>query len=306
MQRRRLGRLEHRSSVLIYGGAALGDVPQTVADASIELALEAGIDHFDTAAGYGDSELRLGEWMGRIRDRIFLASKTGDRSAADAYDSIRRSLERLRVDRLDLIQLHAVCDLDDLGHVTASGGALEGAIRARDEGLVGGIGITGHGMWAPAVHLEALRRFPFDTVLTPCNYRLCREPGFRRNLEALEDEVRAQDAGLMFIKAIARNLWRIGEAPRYATWYEPLDAQAAVDAAVAFALSRPAATGIATAGDVRLLPLLIEAERRAASASSTAASVAAELDAVPELEPPFVRLPGRSIPEWLEPYVVEP
>ncbi len=304
MERRRLGRLEHRSSVLIYGGAALGDVSQAVADASIEMALGAGINHLDTAAGYGDSELRLGPLMARIRDRIFLASKTGDRTATDAYDSIRRSLERLRVNRLDLIQLHAVCDLDDLGEVTATGGALDGAIRARDEGLVGGIGITGHGMRAPAVHLEALRRFPFDTVLTPCNYRLCREPGYRHDLEALEDEVRAQDAGLMFIKAIARNLWRVGEARRYETWYEPLDAQAAVDAAVAFALARPAATGIATAGDVRLLPLLIEAERRAASAD--ASSIAAELDAVPELEPPFVRLPGRSIPDWLEPYVVEP
>jgi aryl-alcohol dehydrogenase-like predicted oxidoreductase len=290
--------------VLIYGGAALADVPQAVADASIELALEAGIDHFDTAAGYGDSELRLGAWMPRIRDRIFLASKTGDRSAGDAYDSIGRSLERLRVSRLDLIQLHAVCDPDDLDEVTGPRGAVEGAVRARDEGLVGGIGITGHGMRAPAVHLEALRRFPFDTVLTPCNYRLCREPGFRRDLEALEHEVRAQDAGLMVIKAIARNLWRAGEVPRYATWYEPLDTQAAVDAAVAFALARPAVTGIATAGDVRLLPLLIEAERRAARA--TAASVAAELDAVPEHEPPFVRVPGRSIPDWLEPYVVEP
>ena len=147
MERRRLGRLEHRSSVLIYGAAALGDVPQAVADASIQLALDAGINHFDTAAGYGDSELRLGAWMTRIRDRIFLASKTGDRTAVDAYDSIRRSLERLDVERLDLIQLHAVCDLNDLGHVTAPGGALEGAIRARDEGLVGRSASPVTGCW---------------------------------------------------------------------------------------------------------------------------------------------------------------
>jgi aryl-alcohol dehydrogenase-like predicted oxidoreductase len=304
VERRRLGRLEHRSSVLIYGGAALGDVPQAVADRSIGLALDAGINHVDTAAGYGDSELRLGARMPRMRDRIFLASKTGDRSAGGAYDSIRTSLERLATDRLDLIQLHAVCDLDDLDRAVGTGGALEGAIRARDEGLVGGIGITGHGMGAPAVHLEALRRFPFDTVLTPCNYRLCREPGFRRDLEALEEEVRAQDAGLMVIKAIARNLWREGEAPRYATWYEPLDAQPAIDAAVAFALGRDTVTGLATAGDVRLLPMLVEAERRRSAA--TGPSIAAELDAVPELEPPFVRVPGRSIPDWLEPVASDP
>lgn len=302
MEQRRLGRLGHRSSVLIYGGAALGDVSQEVADTSIRLALDAGINHFDTAAGYGDSELRLGAWMPRIRERIFLASKTGDRTAGGAYDSILRSLDRLQVDRLDLIQLHAVCDPDDLADVTGPGGAVEGATRARDEGLVGGIGITGHGMRAPATHLEALRRFPFDTVLTPCNYRLWAEPGYRRDLEALGEGVRAQDAGLMFIKAIARNLWRTGEEPRFATWYEPLEVQATVDAAVAFALSLTTATGIATAGDVRLLPLMIAAERRASQA--TAEGIAAELDAVPELEPPFVRTLGREVPDWLE-YVVQ-
>lgn len=303
MERRRLGRIRPSSSVLIYGGAALSDVSQEVADGSIRQALVAGIDHFDTAAGYGDSELRLGRWMPRIRDRIFLASKTGDRGASSAYDSIRRSLERLRVERLDLIQLHAVCDLGDLGRATRSGGALDGAVRAREEGLVGAIGITGHGMEAPAVHLEALRRFPFDTVLTPFNHRLWIEPDYRRDLEALEEEVRAQDAGLMFIKALARNLWRPGEHP-YDTWYEPLVDQPTIDAAVAFALSRPTVTGLATAGDVRLLSLMIEAERRAAEISADVA--AEELARVPEMEPPFVRVPGREVPDWLEDVVREP
>jgi aryl-alcohol dehydrogenase-like predicted oxidoreductase len=304
MERRRLGRLGHRSSVLIYGGAALGDVSQEVADGSIRLAMAAGINHIDTAAGYGDSELRLGAWMPRIRDRVFLASKTGDRTASAAYDSIRRSLERLRVERLDLIQLHAVCDLEDLAVVTGSGGAVEGAVRARDEGLVGAIGVTGHGMRAPEVHLEALRRFPFDTVLTPFNHWLWSEPGYRRAYEALEEEVRAQDVGLMLIKAIARNLWREGEPRRYATWYEPLDEPATIDAAVAFALSRPAATGIATAGDVRLLSMTIEAERRAGG--TTPEGAAAELARVPDVASPFVRVPGRELPDWLEHLAEEP
>ena len=303
MERRRLGRIGRSSSVLIYGGAALSDVSQEVADGSIRQALDAGIDHFDTAAGYGDSELQLGRWMPRIRDRIFLASKTGDREASAVYDSIRRSLERLRVDRLDLIQLHAVRDLEDLGRATGAGGALEGALRARDEGLVDAIGITGHGMKAPAVHLEALRRYPFDTVLTPFNHRLWIEPEYRRDLEALEEEIRAQDAGLMFIKALARNLWRPGEHA-FDTWYEPLDDQATIDAAVAFALSRPTVTGLATAGDVRLLPLMIEAERRTARISADLA--ADELARIPEMEPPFVRVPGRVVPEWLEDVVSEP
>ena len=302
MEQRRLGRIGHMSSVLIYGGAALGDVSQQVADTSIQQALDAGINHFDTAAAYGDSELRLGEWMPRIRDRIFLASKTGDREATAAYDSIRRSLERLQIERLDLLQLHAVCDLEDLGRATGAGGALEGALRARDEGLIDAIGITGHGMKAPAVHLEALRRFPFDTVLTPFNHRLWIEADYRRDLEALEAEIRAQDAGLMFIKALARNHWRPGDHA-FATWYEPLDEQPSIDAAVTFAISRATVTGIATAGDVRLLPMMIEAERRVAGTSvEEAADV---LSRVPEMEPPFVRVPGRDMPDWIEEIVTE-
>ena len=297
MERRRLGRIGHMSSVLMYGGAAIGDVTQDVADASIRQALEAGIKHFDTAAAYGESEVRLGVWMSRIRGQIFLATKTGDRTAKGALDSIRRSLERLAVEYVDLIQLHAIGDVEDLDRATGSGGALEGALKARDEGLVRAIGITGHGMDAPATHLEALRRFSFDTVLTPCNYRLWIEDDFRRDLEALEEEIRAQDAGLMFIKAVARNLWRPEPKHRYDTWYEPLDHQATIDAAVAFALSRPTVSGLATVGDVRLLPPMIDAERRRAQIGVDAA--ADELANLPEFESPFVRVPGREIPDWL-------
>lgn len=304
MERRRLGRIGHHSSVLIYGGAALSDATQEIADASIQQALDAGINHFDTAESYGDSELRLGAWMPTIRERIFLATKTDDRTATGAYDAIRRSLERLQTDRLDLIQHHAVCDVDDLGKVTGPAGALEGSIRARDEGLVDAIGITGHGMQAPATHLEALRRFPFDTVLTPCNARLWNEPAYRRDLEALEKEVTSQDAGLMFIKALARNLWRTGDPHRYETWYEPLETQPEVDAAVAFALSDGTVTGLATAGDVRLLPMMIEAERRTAATSREAAETM--LSGITDYEPPFIRLAGREVPDWLESVVAEP
>ncbi len=299
MEQRRLGRTGHMSSVLIYGGAALANVSQEMADRSIELALEAGINHFDTAAGYGDSELLLGAWMPQIRREIFLATKTGDRTAGGAHDGIQRSLERLRVDRVDLIQLHAVGDLQDLDRATGTGGALEGALRAKDDGLVGAIGITGHGMSAPATHLEALRRFPFDTVLTPFNYRLWLDADYARDFEALIAEIQAQDAGLMVIKAVARNLWRVDERPRYTTWYEPLDEQWAIDAAVGFALSRQEITGLCTPGDVGLLPMMIEAEGRAGAFPADAA--ASELARLTDLEPPFVRVEGRVIPDWLEP-----
>ena len=304
METRRLGRIGHMSTVLIYGGAALGDVTDGDADRSIELALEAGMNHFDTAPAYGDSELHLGRWMARIRDRIFLATKTGDRTASGAYESIRRSLERLQVGSIDLIQLHAIGDLEDLDRATGRGGAVEGAARAMQEGLVGAIGITGHGMGAPTTHLEALRRFPFDTVLTPYNYRLAKEPAYLRVFDALAEETSAGDVGLMLIKVGARNLWREGEESRYATWYEPLDEQAHIDASLAFALARPEVTGICTAGDVRLLPLFVEAQKR--RGSRTSEEVEAELSHISELEPPFVRVRGRAVPDWLEPLLPNP
>ena len=297
MQTRRLGRLGHMSSVLIYGGAALADVSQDDADRSIEMALEAGINHIDTAADYGESELRLGPWMPRIRERIFLATKTGDREAGAAYDSLRRSVERLQTDHVDLIQLHAVGSVEELDGVTRSGGALEGVIRARDEGLARGIGITGHGPGVAAVHLEACRRFPFDTVLTPYNFVLARDARFRSGFDALVEFATASDIGLMVIKSIARNNWRADGPRPYDTWYEPLDEQASVDAAVRFALGRSEITGLATAGDVRLLPLMIEAERRREAAEGTDRI---DLDAVPDTGSLFERNPGRVVPDWLE------
>jgi aryl-alcohol dehydrogenase-like predicted oxidoreductase len=304
METRRFGRLGHQTSVLVYGGAALADVPADVADRSIELALAAGINHFDTAAAYGGSELHLGRWMGRIRDRIFLATKTGDRTADGAYDSIRRSLERLQVAHIDLIQHHAVGDIADLDRVTSSRGALAGALRAKEEGLVGGIGITGHGVQAPATHREALRRFPFDSVITPWNYRLAQDSRYHHDSEALLDEITAQDVGLRVIKTIARHLWTSSADATYATWYQPMDEQRYVSAAVTFVLARPEVAGICTAGDVRLLPLLIQAERdRRSLAIEEAGSI---LSGLSEYESLFVRSEGREIPDWLEPLVEGP
>jgi aryl-alcohol dehydrogenase-like predicted oxidoreductase len=266
MQTRRLGRLGHDSSVLVYGAAALSGVDQATADASVQEALDAGINHVDVAASYGDAELRLGPLMSGMRDRIFLATKTGDRDAESAWASINRSLERLQTDSVDLLQLHAVGDLPDLDRATGRGGALEAALRAQEEGLVGAVGITGHGDQAAATHLEALRRHPFATVLTPLNAVLWRDVTWRDAYTALVEEVQRQDVGLMTIKTVARRNWpglAPGEEPQdqaYATWYEPLTEPERIRAAVSWSLSHEEVTGIATAGDVRLLRHLIAAE----------------------------------------------
>jgi aryl-alcohol dehydrogenase-like predicted oxidoreductase len=275
VQRRRLGRLGHDSSVLLYGGAALGDVSQEVADASVREALDAGINHFDVAADYGDAELRLGALMDELRPRVFLATKTGLRDRDAAWAQINASLERLRTDRVDLLQLHAVGDLDELDRATRTGGALEAAVRAQEEGLVGAVGITGHGRRAGATHLEALRRFPFATVLTPLNAVLWRDERFRDDWAALVEEVQRQDAGLMTIKTVSRRNWPgvaegqpVGDRD-YATWYEPLVEPEQVRAAVSWVLAHEEVTGLATAGDVRLLRHLVAGRARPAWTSST-------------------------------------
>lgn len=289
MERRRLGRLEQLDSVLVYGGAALGEVTQDAADSSIAAALAAGVNHFDTAAAYGDSELRLAPWMPRIRDEIFLSTKTGDRGRDDAKRSIERSLERLGVERVDLLQLHEVGDLDQLDLATAADGALEAAIEAREQGLVGAIGITGHGHAAPATHLEALRRFPFDTVLTPWNFALSCDEAFSAAFDALVEEIGRQDAGLMTIKTVSRRNWPAGADQRYATWYEPFDHQEHIDAALAFVLAHPAITSIAMVGDVGLMPMMLAAERRRGGLS--AEQVERTLVEVEGYSSPFISMP---------------
>jgi aryl-alcohol dehydrogenase-like predicted oxidoreductase len=288
MEYRRLGRLDHRSSVLLYGAAALASVEQEVADRSIQEALDAGINHFDVAASYGDAELRLGPWMPRIRDRIFLATKTGERSRETAWSQINASLERLQTERLDLLQLHAVGDLEDLDRAVGPGGALEAATRAVDEGLVGAVGITGHGSEAPAVHLEALRRFPFATVLTPLNPVLWRDAAYRESYEALAEEVHRQDAGLMIIKTISRRNWPDGpEGAPYTTWYEPLDGDERIRAAVSWVLAHEEITGLATAGDIRLLSATITAEQNRIPAEEAEAVLSDD----PAYSSPFVSMP---------------
>ena len=286
MEYRRLGRLGHESSVLLYGGAALSQVDQDTADRSIQQALDAGINHFDFAASYGDAELRLGPWIPRIRQDIFLATKTGDRDREGAWASINRSLERLQTDHVDLLQLHAVGDLDELGKVLGKDGAIEAAVRAKDEGLIGDIGITGHGEHAAPTHLEALRRFPFATVLTPLNPVLWRDPVFRANYEALVEEVRRQDAGLMTIKTASRRNWPEGAEQTHATWYEPFTDDERIRASVSWVLAHDEITGLATSGDVRLLGAIIEAERdRLAPADAETL-----LERDPEYSSPFLHM----------------
>ncbi len=260
MERRRLGRTGHESTVVTFGTAGIGRVDQQTADVAIQVVLDHWINHIDVAPSYGDAELRLRPWMGSIRSRIFLGCKTKQRTKDAAKAELHRSLERLGTDRFDLYQLHAVCKPHELDDVTAKGGALEALIEARDEGLVRWLGITGHSHDVPRTHAEALRRFPFDTVMFPLNFVLWAIPQYRADSTTLLETCRQSDVGVHIIKTIAKNPW--GDRPKtYSTWYEPHVDQGVIDQAVAFVLSQPVST-LTSVGDVTLLPKVINAAER--------------------------------------------
>ena len=278
------GRTGHRSTRAIFGAAAFSDVTQAEADRTVELLLRFGVNHIDTAASYGDSELRLGPWMERRRADFFLATKTGERAYQAAYDQIRRSLERLRVDQVDLIQLHNLVDPAEWETALGPGGALEAAIQAREEGLVRFIGVTGHGTTVAAMHTRSLERFDFDAVLLPYTFPMMQNPRYAADFEELVARCHQRGVAVQTIKAITRAPW--GDRPRTsATWYEPLQDPVAIDRAVHWVLGRPGIF-LNTVGDVAVLPKVLDATERFRERPSDEAMQ--EIAAQQAMEPLFV------------------
>jgi aryl-alcohol dehydrogenase-like predicted oxidoreductase len=254
------GRTGHTSTRIIFGGAALWEVDQTVAHRTLDVLLEYGVNHIDTAPQYGDSELRIGPWMAGHRQEFFLATKTLGRTYQDAKDDIHRSLERLRVDNVDLLQLHYLVDPQEWDVAMQSEGALEAAIEAREQGLTRFIGVTGHDVSVAAMHLRSLERFDFDSVLLPYNYMMMQNPTYAADFETLLESCQAKNVAVQTIKALARGAW--GDKPQTrTTWYEPLEDQADIDRAVHWVLGRPNIF-LNTAGDINLLPKILDAANR--------------------------------------------
>jgi aryl-alcohol dehydrogenase-like predicted oxidoreductase len=226
----------------------------------LDILLEYGVNHIDVAARYGDAELRIGPWMARYRQDFFLATKTGKRLYQDARDEIHRSLERLRVDAVDLIQLHALFHPDDWDLAMGPGGALEAAIEAREQGLVRFIGVTGHGWTIAAMHKRSLERFDFDSILLPYNYVMHQNEHYREDFDAVVRLCQERQVAVQTIKAIARGPWATTEKARN-TWYQPLEEQADMDRAVHWVIGRPGIF-LNTAGDIQLLPKILDAASR--------------------------------------------
>lgn len=254
------GRLKHLSTRAIFGAASLSQVAQAEADSALEVLLEYGINHIDTAASYGEAELRLAPWLKRYPDTFFIATKTGERKAKEAKEELHRSLERLGVDHVDLWQLHNLVDPIDWDFALSPGGAIEAAVEAKQQGLVRGIGVTGHGAQVAATHRRSLERFDFDSVLLPCNFITMQNRYYEQNFNALIETCQARRVAVQTIKSIALQPW-LGQTQTAGTWYKPLREQADIDQAVWWVLSRPGIFLI-TAGDLELMPKVLDAAAR--------------------------------------------
>ena len=260
IEKQPFGRTGHMSTRALFGAAALSRVTQAEADRTLEVLLEYGINHIDTAASYGDAELRIGPWMPQYRQQFFLATKTGERTYQKAKDQIHLSLERLQVDQVDLLQLHNLVDPQEWEVAMGPGGALEAAIEARDQGLVRFLGVTGHGLTVAVMHKRSLEHFDFDSVLLPYSYILMQNPQYTADFEALMTLCQARNVAVQTIKSITRRPW--DDQPRTrATWYEPLEDQAGIDRQVQWVLGRPDIF-LNTVGDIHLLPQVLAAASR--------------------------------------------
>jgi aryl-alcohol dehydrogenase-like predicted oxidoreductase len=278
------GRTGHESSRVIFGAAALATASQRVADQTLDLLLEYGVNHIDVASVYGEAEVRIRPWLAREPGRFFLATKGDERTARPAREELHRSLDRMGVDHVDLWQLHALADPIEWDVALSPGGAIEAAVEAREQGLVRWIGVTGHGSQIAATHRRSLDRFDFDSVLLPYNFLTMQNSYYAANFEALYRTCRERQVAVQTIKSIAARPWQ-GRTRTRATWYEPLERQEDIDLAVWWALGRPGVF-LDSVGDVHLLPRVLDAASRFSQAPDEAAM--SELVERSQAEPLFV------------------
>jgi aryl-alcohol dehydrogenase-like predicted oxidoreductase len=260
------GRTGHESTRTIFGAAAFWDTPPKDVDVTMDLILQNGVNHVDVAASYGKAEQLLGDWIRRHGKPFFLATKTDQRTRQAAYDQIRRSLELLHVDQVDMIQLHALHEEPDWTTAFGPGGVIEAVIQARDEGLVRFIGVTGHGVPVPEFHLRSLAQFDFDSVLLPYSHVMMQNPRYAENFNKVLAVCRERNIAVQTIKGITRSPWKDVQQNR-TTWYRPLEEQADIDLAAHWIFGNPQVF-LNTAGDINLLPRILDAAHRFVSRPS--------------------------------------
>jgi aryl-alcohol dehydrogenase-like predicted oxidoreductase len=269
IERRVFGPTGHLSTATLFGAAALSRVTQAEAERTLDLLLEYGVNHIDTANSYGEAEKRIGPWLARHRQEFFLATKTGERTYPRAREHLARSLDLLHTDHIDLWQMHNLVDPHEWEMAMGPGGVLEAFIEAKEQGLVRFLGVTGHGVTIADMHRRSLERYDFDAVLLPYNFVMMQNPQYAADFEALMALCRQKQVAVQTIKSICRRGW--GDHPHTrATWYEPFEDQAEIDMAVHWVLSRPGIF-LNTVGDIHVLPKVLDAASRFGGAPQTSA-----------------------------------
>ena len=251
------GSTGHHSSRALFGAAALGAMSQERADRTLDLISHFGVNHIDVAASYGEAELRLAPWLARHRSEVFLATKTGHRTAVKARAQLHASLERMQVEQIDMIQLHNLTQEDDWQTAMGEGGALEALIEAKEQGLVRFIGVTGHGTYAPAMHIKSLETYAFDSILVPYSFVMMTNPQYAADFEALYELCTARGVAMQTIKSVAARRWNDDDPERRLSWYRPLKDSGAVQRAVDFVLARPGLF-LNTSSDATLLEMMLQ------------------------------------------------
>ncbi|MCB8925916.1 MAG: aldo/keto reductase [Ardenticatenaceae bacterium] len=278
------GRTGHNSTRTLFGGAAFWGTPQEEANKTLDLLLEYGVNHIDTAASYGDAELRIGPWLKQYRDEFFLATKTEKRTYQEAKEELHRSLDLLKTDHVDLWQMHILVEPKEWETAMGPGGALEAFIEAREQGLTRYLGVTGHGITVAQMHMKSLERFDFDSVLLPYNPTMMQNPQYAAEFEQLVTVCQQKNVAIQTIKALSKGPW--GDKPKtHTTWYEPFNTQAEIDLAVQWVLSRPGVF-LNTVGDTTLLPMVLDAASRVDTAVPQAI-IAEQMQSI-DMEPLFV------------------
>ena len=257
---RLFGRSGHMSTRTLFGAASLSHVTQQEADRTLEILLQYGVNHIDVASSYGDAELRIAPWLTRYRSQFYVATKADARTAQEAKEELHRSLERMRIDYVDLWQLHSLADPIEWDTALSPGGAIEAAIEARKQGFIRAIGVTGHGLQIAATLRRSLERFDFDAVLLPYNYITMQNPYYAENFNALLSTCQQRNVAVQTIKSIAYKPW-MGRQHTRDTWYEPLEDQQDIDLAVHWVLKRPGIF-LNTIGEIHLLPKVLDAASR--------------------------------------------
>jgi aryl-alcohol dehydrogenase-like predicted oxidoreductase len=283
IERAPFGRTGHDSSRVIFGAAGVARADQETADRLLPLLLEHGVNHIDTAAMYGDAELRIAPWLKAHPGTFFLATKTHARDGDGARASLENSLTRMGVDHVDLIQLHNLVEPEEWEVAHAPGGALEALQQARDEGLTRFIGVTGHGLRIAGMHLRSLERFDYDSVLFPYNFTLLQDAGYRSDVERLLALCAERNVATQTIKSIARRRWASERAPgeRRQSWYEPLTDPDAIGRAVRYVLGHPQLFIDSSSAIDQLAHVLAAAESTATASDDALAADVADFGLMP-------------------------